>query len=505
MNRVAPLIVFGCFLALAVLPTVASAAITDPVKLDSGLISGTTGTSPDVRVYKGIPYAAPPVGDLRWRAPQPVPHWEGVRAADKFGSRCMQAMGGSEDCLYVNVWTAAASPSAGLPVIVWSHPGGYTQGNGENNGEPLTKKGVILVAYNYRLGPFGFFAHPELTKESGHNASGNQAMMDMVAVLQWVKTNIAAFGGDPNKVTIAGDSAGAAMDGVLTGSPMGKGLFKRAISESGAWMGLNMSIMPTLASGERSGMQLQTALGASSLAELRKKPAADIQAMGRGTPMVVDGYVIPEDLSLTFADGRQNQVDVLIGSNKDEGTFFDRFTTAAQFITQSKQTWGDLADQYLKLYPASSEAEGHASSLATFRDTLGWHQRTWARLQEKMSNDKKLNLHVYIYYFTHDPTPNAANSRGATHGAEASYVFNTPGRTWTDADKALGDQVSSYWANFAIKGDPNGPGLPVWPEFHASSTNQPFVLGEKVDVQPDAARLSLFDARYTTLKGRIGK
>ena len=502
MNRLAHLTAVGLFVVLS---SVTYGAIDGPVKIDTGLISGTTGTSPDVRIYRGIPYAAPPVGDLRWRAPQPAAHWDGVRAADKFGSQCMQARGGAEDCLYVNVWTAAPNANAALPVMVWSHPGGYTQGSGQSDGEPLAKKGVILVTYNYRLGPFGFFSHPELSKESGHSASGNQALMDMAEVLRWVKRNIAAFGGDPNKVTIVGDSAGASMDAGMVGSPQAKGLFIRSISESGAWMGLGMSTMTPLARAEQTGAQLGTTLGAPTLAELRKKSAADIQAMGRGSGMIIDGYMISEDLSLTFADGRQNPVDILVGSNRDEGTFFDRFTTSAQFITSAKQTWGDLADAYLKLYPAGTEEEGHASSLATFRDTLAWHQRTFARLQEKLSNDKKLNLHVWVYYFTHDPTPNAANSRGATHGAEATYVFNTPGRAWTDADKTLGEQVSSYWVNFAASGNPNGKGLPAWPEYHANSTSLPIVIGERSELQPDATRIDLFDKRYTTVKGRIAK
>lgn len=501
MRRLAQFVALGSFLVIS---TVTYAAINDSIKIDTGLISGTVGTNPDVRIYRGIPYAAPPVGDLRWRAPQPASHWDGVRAADKFGSQCMQARGGSEDCLYVNVWTAAQTPNAALPVMVWSHPGGYTQGSGQSNGEPLATKGVVVVTYNYRLGPFGFFSHPDLSKESGHNAAGNQALMDMAEVLRWVKKNIAAFGGDPNKVTIFGDSAGASMDAGIVGSPQGKGLFIRAVSESGAWMGLGMSAMMPLARAEQSGLQLGTTLGAPTLAELRKKPAADIQSMGRGSGMIIDGYMIPEDLSITFAEGRQNPVDILVGSNKDEGTFFARTTTAAQFTASSKQTWGDLADTYLKLYPAGTDAEANASSLATFRDTLGWHQRTYATLQEKMSTDKKLNLHVFVYYFTHDPTP-GPNSRGATHGAEATYVFNTPGRAWTDADKALGEQVSSYWTNFAKTGNPNGSGLPNWPEYHAASNNQPTVLGENFDVQPDTDRMKLFDARYATLKSRLGK
>jgi para-nitrobenzyl esterase len=501
-----------------------SAAIADPIKIDSGQISGTTGvTNPQVHVYRGIPYAAPPTGELRWKPPQPAKPWEGVLKAEQFGARCMQAGGAgagadgkggaakgkgpggpttpmSEDCLFLNIWTAAQSPSEKRPVMVWAHPGGYTSGSGQYDGEPLASKGVVLVTINYRLGVFGFFSHPELSKESEHNASGNQGLMDEIQALQWVKKNIANFGGDPNNVTIFGDSAGASMNAGLVGSPKAKGLFGRAISESGAWMGLSMNPMTPLKQAEDSGTRVQQVLAASSLADLRTKSAEDLQAKGRGSGMMIDGWVIPEDLSLTFAQGKQNKVDILIGSNKDEGTFFQGRGPAAspeQAVAQAKQRWADLADQYLKLYPANTAEEAAASSLMRFRDELGWHQRTYAKLQEKTG--KK----VYIYYFTHEP-PSAPGqpSRGATHGAEATYVFNTPGRLWTDADKSLGDQLSSYWTNFAATGDPNGKGLPKWSPYHAKDNNQPMILGEKVDIQPDADRIALYDALYAKQKPR---
>lgn len=482
------------------------ASISDPVKTDAGMISGTTGNDPSVRIYKGIPYAAPPVGNLRWRAPQPVAHWDGVRKAEQFGSRCMQAGGRggnapadiSEDCLFLNVWTAAQSASEHRPVMVWSHPGGYTSGSGNYDGEPLAEKGVVLVTYNYRLGPFGFFSHPELTKESGHNASGNQALMDEAAVLRWVKANIASFGGDPNRVTIYGDSAGAAMNAGMVGSPQAKGLFLRASSESGGWMGLSMNSMTPLAQAEENGKRLQTALGANSLAEMRAKLASEILSKGRGSGMMIDGWFIPQDLSITFAEGHQNKVDVLIGSNKDEGTFFaGRGGNAAQFRMQMQQRWGDSADAFFKLYPAGTDGEANQSSLTRFRDELGWHMRTWARLQEKAGNK------VYVYYFTHEP-PSAPGQpgRGATHGAEAAYVFNTPSRFWTENDKALAEEISSYWVNFAATGNPNGKGLPNWPQYQASGPNQPMILGEKVDVQPDEARIQLFDQLYAKQKPR---
>jgi para-nitrobenzyl esterase len=506
-------------------PMLASAAIQDPVKTDTGQISGVAGKNPEVRVYKGIPFAAPPVGDLRWKPPQPVGRWGGVLTADKFGSECVQGGGGarggapkggapkggaarggggvsgSEDCLYLNVWTAAQSASEKRPVLVWAYPGGYTSGNGASpafDGEALAKRGVILITFNYRVGPFGFLAHPELTKESDHNASGNYGLMDLAATLKWVQRNIAAFGGDPKNVTIAGDSAGAALVAMLTGSPEGKGLFRRVISESGAWMGLGVSKMTTLASAEQNGVRMATALGANSLAELRAKPAAEVQAGGRGGGPVVDGWYIPEDLSKTFEAAKENEVDILVGSNQDEGTFFGGPVTAAQFTMQAKTRYGDLADSYLKVYPAGSDEEATRSSLASFRDALGFHQRKWAQLQEKRGKSK-----TYVYYFTHDPTP-GPNSRGATHGSEAPFVFQNPGRAmWTDAEKQLSDTISSYWVNFAATGDPNGKGLPKWPEYRSNHRMVlgGMVLGDKVEIEPanDTVHLAWWESYYQKL------
>jgi len=332
----------------------ATAAIPDPVKLDSGLVSGASGVSGEVRVFKGIPFAAPPVGPLRWKAPQPVARWEGVRKVDQFSSRCTQAQQAgaqpvSEDCLYFSVWTGAASSSERRPVMVWTYGGGFTGGAGSEpryDGEELARKGAIIVTLNYRLGPFGFFAHPELSKESGHKASGNYGMMDFIATLKWVQKNIAAFGGDPRNVTIMGESAGANMVGATVGSPQAKGLFVRAIAESGAYMGMTMGHTAPLAPAEAAGAK------AGKLVELRAKSADEIQKSVRANNLVIDGWIIPEDLNVRFAQGRQNDVDVLIGSNKDEGTFFQRGTTAVDFIKQANTTYGDQAAQFLKLYPA---------------------------------------------------------------------------------------------------------------------------------------------------------
>jgi para-nitrobenzyl esterase len=487
----------------------AHAALPEPVSIDTGLITGTTTTSPEVRVFKGIPFAAPPVGDLRWRAPQPAAHWDGVRAADQFGPVCMQNRGPnatgpapSEDCLYVNVWTGAKTATERRPVIVWTYGGGFTGGSGSEpryDGEMLARKGVVFVTYNYRLGAFGFLAHPELTKESGHNASGDYALMDMASVLHWVQRNIAAFGGDPNKVTIDGESAGAMLVGTMVGSPEGKGLFKRAMAQSGAWMGIGIGHMTTRTRAEEAGAKFAQSLNANNLAELRAKSAAEIfKTRGAPASIVVDGWYVPEDLSATFAKGKENDVDILIGSNRDEGTFFARpgsAVPAAQFESRAKQRFGDLAANYAKLYPAGTDAEAAAAGLATTRDEMGWLMRSWAQLQEKRAKDK-----AYLYFFTRvPPVPEGRPSRGATHTAELSYMFNNllPGTPWTDADRKLADTMSSYWVNFAATGNPNGKGLPEWPAY-SWKAEQAMVLGDTVSsgtgVNPDI--LKFYDAYY---------
>ena len=491
------------------------AAIQDPVSTDAGLVSGTNGSSPDVRVYRGIPYAAPPVGLMRWKSPQPVPKWEGVRKADHFGPMCMQSRMGpgpsgnqtpmGEDCLYLNIWTAAKSAQDKLPVMVWSHGGGYTMGSGDSpqfDGEALAKKGVVLVTYNYRLGVFGFFAHPELTRESGNNASGNYGLMDLGATLRWVQKNIAHFGGDPSRVTIFGVSAGAGLVANLVGSPEAKGLFQRGIAQSGAWMGIRIGPPMTLAQAEASGLKVAEAMGAKTLAELRAKSADELLKSGRGTGPIVDGRFIPADLSTIYGQGRQNDVDVLVGSNQDEGTFFARpgGVNAAQFIKQSRDRFGALADTFLKLYPAGSDAEAESSQLASFRDELGWLMRTWARLQSTRGKAKS-----YLYYFTHiPPSAQGTPSRGATHGAETSYVFDNlvPATLpWSNLDRQIADAMSSYWANFSAKGDPNGKGLPRWPAI-GQKNDRAMVLGDKIEVGPesDAAKLKFFDDYYSTIK-----
>jgi para-nitrobenzyl esterase len=499
------------------------AAVPEPVKTDAGLLSGTSAAAPGVRVFKGIPFAAPPVNELRWRAPQPVAKWTGVRKADTFGNVCVQPKGvgranvsvdlpdspaASEDCLYLNVWTPAQSASERRPVMVWIYGGAYAEGAGSsphNDGEALARNGVVVVTFNYRLGPFGFFSHPELTKESGQNASGNQGLLDTIAALRWVQINIAAFGGAARNVTIFGESAGAAMAAGLVGSPRSAGLFRRAVSESGAWMGLTMAAMRTRQQAEQpTGRRGGPPPVLAPLAELRAKSAEEIARTLFGAGMIADGWIVPEDESLTFAQGRQQPVDVLVGSNKDEGSFAGAVTAAA-WTGRVRQRWGDLADEYLKLYPAGSDEDATRSSRTAFRDELAWHMRLYASRQVKRGQ------RAYWYFFTHEP-PYAPNVRSlqATHATEIPYVFNNlrPPRVFPDAsspelasasapDRALADRVSSYWVNFARTGDPNGNGLPGWPAF-VDSTAGPMIIGEITET-PDPRRLAIYDTLYSKI------
>ncbi len=489
------------------------AALPDTVRLTSGLIEGVSGGTPEMRVFKGIAYAAPPVGPLRWRPPQPVSQWDGVRKADKFGSRCMQpappagnnrpAPAGlpamSEDCLYLNVYTAAAAASERRPVIVWFHGGTFTIGDGSRvDGEALAHKGAVVITCNYRLGSFGFFAHPELTAESSKKASGNYGLMDVIAVLRWVQQNITRFGGDSNRVTLMGQSAGGSLIRLALASAQGKGLFHRAISESAP---VRIERMWTRPEAEKAGLEQSAKLGATSLAELRSKTADEIQKrMTPGGRPIIDGWYVTEDVSITIAEGRQHRVGLLIGSNKDEGTFISSIptspffglgnATSQQFADAARQRFGSKAGAFLSLYPAGSDDQAKASQLAAVRDEAAWNARDWAIAMAKKKG------RAYLYYFVHEPpiAPGLPNLR-ATHGAEIPYAFNNPSPAWTDVDRALSEVMSSYWVNFAKNGNPNGAGLPLWPAVQPAGLEQVLILGPKIEVGQmlDAPPVILFD------------
>src|SRR5262245_23446460 len=536
---------FGAALLLAAANVYA--IIPEQVRIETGALAGTASTGqPSVRAFKGIPFAAPPLGENRWRAPQPAAKWDGVRKADAFGAPCIAGApapprgGGrgaaapaaaptpaappapvaapreparSEDCLYANVWTSANNANDRRPVMVWIYGGGFTGGSGGlawYDGENLAAKGPVIVTFNYRLGTFGFFAHPELAMESGRNAAGNYGMMDAIAMLQWVKRNISAFGGDPNNVTIAGESAGAIMVGALVGSPLAKGLFHRAIAQSGGWMGLTMQRMNTSAQAQENGAKAMAALGVKTIAELRTKPLADLAGLG-GAGLVVDGYVIPEDLSLTFMSGKQNAVDVLTGSNKDEANFGICGATAGlngrgggpggmtldAFKTNAQRRFGDATGDYIKLYGVTSDSQAQPAAHVACGDEINWNMRQWAAAQAKAG--KK----AYTYFFTRIPTLNGQPSpQGATHTAEISYAFNNPKgqatQTWNDIDTKLGDTMSSYWVNFITKGDPNGSGLPQWPQYKDLATGRVMVLGDtpQAEAASPTAKLNFFQAAF---------
>jgi para-nitrobenzyl esterase len=507
----------------------AAAALPEPIRLDAGLLAGGTASSSAVRVYKGIPFAAPPVGELRWRAPQPVVEWTGTRDASKFGNVCVQAPGpawvnialapGSppiaEDCLYLNVWTGAAAATERRPVMVFFYGGAFTEGAGSAalyDGDALARKGAIVVTMNYRLGPFGFFAHPALTAGSEHRASGNYGLMDMLASLAWVKSNIAAFGGDTNNVTVFGQSAGAMAIASLVASPEAKGLFRRAVSESGAWMGLGLSpAMRTLAQAEEAGLKAASDAGVTTAAQLRAMSTDDVSAKLRSAGMIVDGWVIPEDPTAVFAAGRQNAVDVLVGSNKEEASFIPARTTTQQFVEQARARWADLADDYLKAYPHGTDAEAAKSQADTFSDGAFWHMRLFADYQVKRGN------RAWLFYFTQNsPGPAAEPPRPAPQSAEVPYVFGNldalplyPGQAVPDLvkesepDRKLADLMSSYWVNFARTGDPNAAGLPRWQAHELLGSERAAILDAEPALEraPDSARLALLDVLYARILG----
>jgi para-nitrobenzyl esterase len=472
----------------------------ETVTITGGVIAGTTNTAGDIHIFKGIPFAAPPVGNLRWKEPQPVAPWVNLKQCTAFGPSPMQGSPVpfgpwseeylipkepiSEDCLYLNVWTGAKSPTEKKPVIVWIYGGGFASGGtgcAIYDGEAMAKKGIVFVSVNYRVGIFGFFAHPELTKESGHNASGNYGLMDQIAGLKWVQQNIAAFGGDPNNVTIAGQSAGSMSVNCLVASPLCKGLFKRAIAESGASF-LNSPIRgaTTLQQAEEDGLKISPSLG-----NLRSLPTAEIMAKQQAVRgVIVDGYVLPQSISDIFAAGQQNDVALLTGWNEDDGVVFGKPQTADEFKQQAQKDYGADAAAFLKLYPANDDAQAAASQAAVSRDLIyGTQNYTWANIQATKSKNK-----VYVYRFARKlPATGDYVKYGAFHTGEVAYAYNNLAFVhrcpWEPVDYKLATVMSSYWANFATTGNPNGTGLPVWPAYN-TKTNPTMVLAETQVAKP---------------------
>lgn len=471
-------------LSVAVIFTAAQSARSQVSKatVTGGEVQGVVNG--DVASFKAIPFAAPPVGELRWKAPQPVNPWGGLKKADAFAPGCIQdknlaaMMGGpanfSEDCLYLNVWTAAKSKGEKLPVMVWIYGGGFAGGMTSiplYDGTKLAQKGVVLVSTSYRVGPFGFLAHPDLSRESG-KGSGVYGLQDMIAALRWVKENIAQFGRDPTRVTIFGESAGGISVSMLAGSPAAKGLFHRVISESGgSFAPVRVAnetgqLIPSLPMAEATGKSVLESLGAKDIKAARALSAEQIQnasggGLGRFWP-VADGYVIPGDQYETYQAGRFNDTPVLIGTNSDEGGLFVRSAvTPASFEQQIRSGYGPHADAILKAYPHETDKEAFRSTKDIFRESaFAWHTWSWARLQSQKGKSK-----AYVYYFDRR-TPTSPD--GANHAAEISFVFANQG-VFSGAPQAgdpeLSNLMQSYWVNFAKSGDPNGPGLPAWPAF----------------------------------------
>ncbi len=447
-----------------------------------------------VRAYKGVPYAAPPMGRLRWRPPQPVPPWTGVRAIGAFGPNSLQGVvfddidprpaGISEDCLYLNVWTPAApDDGARLPTMVWIHGGGFVVGSGAEpryDGARLASRGILVVTLNHRLNALGFLAHPELTAESEHRASGNYGMLDLVAALEWVKRNIAAFGGDPDGVTIAGESAGSEAASALMGSPLAKGLFARVIGESGAMFASPARAPAPLAKAEAAGLDFMRKVGAKSLAELRAAPAEAILAAapGLGYRPIVDGWFLPRSPAEIFAAGEQNDAPLMAGWNKDEGfnfTLMPDKEVERSYADLVGTLFGDRSEEALRQYPAGSPESDKASARALGGDLTIIHP-TWAWIEAQKRSGA---ADIFRFRFDRAPlTPQGwfgeglSRDAGAFHASELFYVFdNLDACPWLidDADRALARLASSYWINFVKTGDPNGPGLPRWPSYRSAA------------------------------------
>jgi para-nitrobenzyl esterase len=486
----------------------------DRVMTKAGPIEGTTQAD-GIRTFKGIPFAAPPVGELRWQPPQLLKKWTDVRQTIAFSAQCMQrrqfadmvfrSSGTSEDCLYLNVWAPAKTGRERLPVLVYFYGGGFSAGDGSEpryDGGSMAARGIVALTVNYRLGVFGLLAHPELTKESPHHASGNYGLLDQVAALQWVRDNIAAFGGDPRKVTIAGESAGSISVSALMASPLSKGLLAGAIGESGAAINPTFSPVP-LQEAERSGAALATALNATSLAALRAMPAADLleAAAKPGMPrtqFAVDGHFLPKTVEEILAAGEQAHVPLLAGWNSAEsaarGVLGQNEATPEGYAKALKTLFGDETDAALKAYPAGSNDEVTQSATALASDRFIAFS-TWKWIDSHARTGGKP---VYRYYYSR-PRPamnpgkgTAGAARGAAHSAEIEYAMGNLATNevyaWTADDRKVSETFQGYFANFVKTGDPNGMNLPAWPALNGGKDVQVLHLDVETRAEPDTTR-----------------
>ncbi len=466
----------------------------------SGKVKGSWNADRSVISFKGIPFAAPPVGDLRWKEPQTVKPWSGVLTCTKFSASPYQSKPApfamwteefiappeplSEDCLYLNVWTPAKSSKEKLPVLVWIYGGGFVSGSSAcavYDGEAMAKEGIVFVSINYRVGVFGFFSHPDLTKESGKNASGNYALLDQLAALRWIKDNISMFGGDPAKVTIAGQSAGSFSVQALVASPLSKGLFRGAIAQSGASMN---RFNKNLKSAEATGITLSQKLNSTGVAALRKLPADSLFTLASTLPFgsfapIIDGYVLPDAIGTIFKNKKHNDVNLLAGWVTGDAALTGQPKNAEQFKAWATETYKSKAPEFLKVFPATTdEVATHSQNKLGNLTFAGYANHVWA-----LSNSNN----SYLYQFSYVPTdkPNFPNY-GAFHTSEVPFALNTLSkwkRPWKDSDYAVEAAMSSYWINFVKTGNPNGKDLPEWKKYDAV-TNSIMNIDTKPQMKP---------------------
>jgi len=497
-------------------PPVQAADLSQVVRIETGEVSGTLGDNPSVAVFRGIPYAAPPVGSLRWKPPAKPAKWSGVLKADHFAPSCMQPnwkgqtarFETSENCLYINVWTPANKTSEKLPVMVWIYGGGFNVGSSsdpEFDGEGLAAKGVVRVSFNYRLGLLGFMTHPDLDKESEHHVSGNYGLLDQIAALEWVARNIAAFGGDPKRVTIFGQSAGGGSVQFLTLSPLAKGLFQRAICENGilyyddpylqerspaAYKTLKKAASDTVDYLQKAGVTLEKlrTMSAEKILALPKPPFPPAFF----TP-TIDGWVLPLDFAETYARGSQSDVPFMAGWTS---VYYPRMKiTVAEYRKWAEARFGSLAGDYLSLYPASADEEAGLVLEESTRDSYRTSLYLWAHARQR-------KFKSFIYYYNHGAPGSGVEQFGARAGAEIPYVMNSLSkldRPYTKDDHAIAEMMSSYWANFAKNGDPNAEGLRAWPSLSAE-TKTVMQLGNDDGVIPVAseAKFNFFKRFFAT-------
>jgi len=479
------------------------------VQVEEGVLQGTIEDG--LTVYKGIPFAAPPVRDLRWRAPQPAAKWEGVRQADKFAPGPIQGgnppSGKSEDCLYLNIWTPAKSRRDRIPVLVWIYGGGFNMGSTSEpvySGEKLAQKGVVLVSIAYRVGQLGFLAHPELSAENPDHSSGNYGLLDMIAGLKWIQKNIAAFGGDPDKVTIFGESAGGIAVSMLCASPLAKGLFHGAISQSGGSFGPpRPTLFPgenlkRLADAELAGQAYVDSAKVSSIDELRKTDADKLPAIRGLAWPIIDGWVIPDDQYKLYEAGKFNDTPILVGYNSDEGLTFMSGRTPEEYIAGVRTRYGKFADDLIKAYPVGSNTVPKTARDLARDAAFGWHTWIWARLQSRIGKSK-----VFYYCFDQHPDYPEDSPRfgyGSPHGQDVPYVFghlDASDLQTTKTDLEISDAMVTYWTNFARYGDPNGEGVPGWPAFSdANPVVMYFSQTPHTGSVPSAESLKSLDAYF---------